>query len=52
MAELGQKCLEPAPTLKYGPLTAASLYSAFESRRYFNDILQNTLSRNKRRKKL
>ena len=32
------------------PQTAASLYSAFESWRYFNVMLLNTFSRNKRRK--
>ena len=33
VAELGQKCLEAAPTLKInmGPHTATSLYSAFKS---------------------
>ena len=35
ITECGQKCLEAASTLKHEPLkTAASLYTAFESRRY------------------
>ena len=50
LAELGQKSWSSSHTKLCTPQTAASLYSAFESWRYFNVMLLNTFSRNKRRK--
>ena len=50
IAELGQMSWSSSHTKICTPQTAASLYSAFESWRYFNVVLLNTLSRNKRRK--
>ena len=50
LAELGQMSRSSSRTKICTPQTAASLYSAFESWRYFNVMLLNTFSRNKRRK--
>ena len=50
LAELGQMSRSSSRTKICTPQTAASLYSAFESWRYFNVMLLNTFSCNKRRK--
>ena len=50
LAELGHMSWSSSHTKICTRYTAASLYSAFESWRYFNVILLNTFRRNKRRK--
>ena len=50
IAELGQKCLEAAPTLKYDPLNSSITVLSVWIMKILNDMLQNTFSRNKRRK--
>ena len=50
IAELGQKCLEAASTLKYEPLNSCITVHSVWIMKIFNVILPNTCSRNKRRK--
>ena len=50
IAELGQRCLQAASTLKYEPLNSCITVHSFWIMKIFNVMLLNTCSRNKRRK--